>query len=158
MLRPLFEGLKKLVEVFPFQLVGDIHQKLLLHFKLNLTGLPDLSITEEMLAALIQPIMQKVKEVHTEIVKKIREVVWGQFLYSGAIVFFGWVQNLENCMRWRSVWNDSDAEMKISPLPPHCYGVVLTQHEKEERKSEKKSALPTFFQRATSFKKMPPEN
>ena len=71
MLRRLIEGLKKLVEVLPFQLVGDIHQNLLLHFKLNLAGLPDLRITEEMLAALIQPFIEKVKEVHTEIMKKI---------------------------------------------------------------------------------------
>ena len=51
--------------------MGDVHQSLLSHLKLNLAGLPDRRITEEMLAAVVQPFMQEIEEVHTTIVKKI---------------------------------------------------------------------------------------
>ena len=75
-LRPLFVGLKELKEVIPPELMGDVHQNLLSHLKLNLAGLPDRRITEEMLAAVLRPFMQEVEEVHTTIVKKIwRDVV-----------------------------------------------------------------------------------
>ena len=70
LLRPLFEGLKDLEDVIPPELMGDVHQNLLSHLKLNLAGLPDRRITEEMLAAVVQPFMQEVEEVHTTIVKK----------------------------------------------------------------------------------------
>ena len=60
MLRPLFEGLKDLEDVIPTELMGDVHQNLLSHLKLNLAGLPDRRITEEMLAAVVQPFMQEV--------------------------------------------------------------------------------------------------
>ena len=76
LLRPLFEGLKELEEIIPPELMGDVHQNLLLHLKLNLAGLPDRRITEEMLAAVVRPFMQEVEEVHTTIVKKIwRDVI-----------------------------------------------------------------------------------
>ena len=60
LLRPLFEGLKELEDVIPPELMGDVHQNLLSHLKLNLAGLPDRRITEEMLAAVVQPFMQEV--------------------------------------------------------------------------------------------------
>ena len=76
LLRPLVEGLKEFEEVIPTELMGDVHQNLLSHLKLNLTGLLDRRITEEMLAAVVQPFMQEVKEVHTTILKKIwRDVI-----------------------------------------------------------------------------------
>ena len=71
MLRHLFEGLKELEEVIPPELMGDVHQILLSHLKLNLAGLPDRRITEGMLAAVVQPFVQEVEEVHTTILKKI---------------------------------------------------------------------------------------
>ena len=71
LLRPLFEGLKELEEVISPELVGDVHQNLLSHLKLNLAGLPDRRITEEMLATVVQPFMQDVEEVHTKILKKV---------------------------------------------------------------------------------------
>ena len=56
--------------------MGDVHQNLLSHLKLNLAGLPDRRITEEMPVAVVQPFMQEVGEVHTTIVKKIwRDVI-----------------------------------------------------------------------------------
>ena len=51
--------------------MGDVHQNLLSHLKLNLAGLPDRRITEEMLAAVVQPFMQEVKKVNSTIVMKI---------------------------------------------------------------------------------------
>ena len=76
LLRPLFEGLKELEEVIPPELMGDVHQNLLSHLKLNLAGLPDRRIIEEMLAAVVRPFMQEVEEVHKTIVKKIwRDVI-----------------------------------------------------------------------------------
>ena len=71
LLRPLFEGLKELEEIIPHELMGDVHQNLLSHLKLNLAGLPDRRITDEMLAAVVQPFMQEVEEVHTTTVNKI---------------------------------------------------------------------------------------
>ena len=63
LLRPLFEGLKELEEVVTPELMGDVHQNLLSHLKLNLAGLPDRRITEEMLAAVVRSFMQDVEEV-----------------------------------------------------------------------------------------------
>ena len=71
LLRPLFEGLKELEEDILPELMGDVHQNLLSHLKSNLAGLPDRRITEEMLAAIVQPFMQQVEEVHTTNVKNI---------------------------------------------------------------------------------------
>ena len=70
LLRPLFEGLKELEEVIPPELMGDVHQNLLSHLNLNLAGLPDRRIAEQMLAAVVRPFMQEFEEVHTTIVKK----------------------------------------------------------------------------------------
>ena len=75
LLRPLFEGLKELEEVIPPELMGDVHQNLLSHLKLNLAGLPDRRITEEVLAAVVQPFMQEVELVYTTIVKIWRDVI-----------------------------------------------------------------------------------
>ena len=95
LLRPLFEGLKKLEEVISPELMVDLHQNLLSHLKLNLAGLPDRRITEEMLAAVVQPFMQEVEEVHTTIVKKIwRDVILprGATLVTlGLLLLLGWV-------------------------------------------------------------------
>ena len=71
--------------------MGDVHQILLSHLKLNLEGLPDRRFTEEKLAAVVRPFMQEVKEVHTTMVKKENLercyfAVWGHLDYSGTIV------------------------------------------------------------------------
>ena len=90
MLRPLFEGLKELEEVVPPKLMGDVHLNFQSHLKLNLAGLPDRRITGEMLAAVVQPFMQEVEEVHTtnreENLARFCFAVWGNFDYSGAVV------------------------------------------------------------------------
>ena len=89
LLRPLFEGLKELEEGILPELRGDVHQNFLSHSKLNLAGLPDRRITEEMLAAVVQLYTQKVEEVHNDHKQNLERCylgVWGHFDCSGAIV------------------------------------------------------------------------
>ena len=71
LLRPLFENLKDLEEVIPPSLMGDVHQELLSHLKLNLAGLPDRAITEEMLDAIAKPFLTEVEKVHSTVIKKV---------------------------------------------------------------------------------------
>lgn len=51
--------------------MGDIHQELLMHLMLNLAGLPDRSVTDEMLELIAQPFLQELKTVHTTLIKKV---------------------------------------------------------------------------------------
>ena len=94
LLRPIFERLKELEEVIPPELMRGVHQNLLSHLKLNLAGLSDRRITDEMLAAVVRPFMQEVEEVHTTIVKKIwRDVILpcGAILITlGLLLLLGW--------------------------------------------------------------------
>ena len=74
--------------------MGDVRQNFLSHLKMNLVGLPDRLLTEEMLAAVVQPFMQEVEEVHTTIVKKIwRDVILPRgatLLTLGLLLLLGW--------------------------------------------------------------------
>ena len=74
--------------------MGDVHQNSLSRLKLNLAGLPDHRITEEMLAAVVRPFMQEVEEVHTTIVKKIwRDVILpcgATLITLGLLLSLGW--------------------------------------------------------------------
>ena len=94
LLRPLFDRLKELEEIFPPEMVGDVHQNLLSHLKLNLAGLPDRRITEEMLAAVVQQLMQEVDEVYTTTVKKIwRDIILpcgATLITLGLLLLLGW--------------------------------------------------------------------
>ena len=94
LLRPLFEVFKDLEDVIPPELMVEVHQNLLSHLKLNLAGLPDRRITEEMLVAVVQPFMQEVEEVHTTIVKKIwRDVILpcgATLINLGLLLLLGW--------------------------------------------------------------------
>ena len=71
LLRPLFENLKELEGVIPPSLMGDVHQELLSHLKLNLAGLPDRAITEEMADAIAKPFLIEVEKVHSTVLKKV---------------------------------------------------------------------------------------
>ena len=51
--------------------MGDTHQELLIHLKLNLVGLPDRSVTDEMLELIAQPFPQVLKTVHTTLIRKV---------------------------------------------------------------------------------------
>ena len=78
--------------------MGDVHQNLLSHLKLNLASLTDRRITEEVLAAVVQPFMQEVGEVHTTIVKKIwRDVILpcgATLITLGLLLLLGWALNV----------------------------------------------------------------
>ena len=71
LLRPLFDNFKSLEEVIPPSLMGDVHQELLSHLKLNLAGLPGRAVTEEMLDAIAQPFLVEVEKVHSTVIRKI---------------------------------------------------------------------------------------
>ena len=164
LLRPLFEGLKELEDVIPPELVGDVHQKLLSHVKLNLAGLPDRRITEEMLAAVVQPFMQEVEEAHTTIVKKIwRDVILpcgATLITLGLLLLLGWALKLGKLYamkkyveRFRS--NDEEttaaAALELSNIDGAQENVL-------DKESAKKSAPPKISQGETSSKKSLPKN
>ena len=101
--RALFEGLKELEEVIPPDLMGDVHQNLLWHLKLNLASFPDRRITEEMLSAVVQPFLQEVQEVHLTIVKKNwRGVILrcgATLLALGLLLLLGLALKMVTCMQ-----------------------------------------------------------
>ena len=51
--------------------MGDFHQELLMHLELNLAGLPDHSVTDEMLELIAQPFLQELKTVHTTLIRNV---------------------------------------------------------------------------------------
>ena len=71
LLRSLFDKLKEFEEVVAPELMGDIHQELLMHLKINLAGLSDRSVTDEMLELIAQPFLQELKTVHTTLIRKV---------------------------------------------------------------------------------------
>ena len=74
LLRSLFDKLKEFEEVVAPELMGDVHQELLMHLKLNLAELPDGSVTDEMLDLIAQPFLQELKTVHTTLIRKVISV------------------------------------------------------------------------------------
>ena len=160
LLRPLFEGLKELEEVIPPELMGDVHQNLLSHLKLNLAGLPDRRITEETLAAVVQPFMQEVEEVHTTIVKKIwRDVILpceATLITLGLLLLLGWALKMGKLYAMRKYvarfrCNDEEtaaaAALQLSNID------VVQEESVLEKESTKKSAPPKISQGETSSKK-----
>ena len=139
--------------------MGDVHQNLLSHLKLNLAGLPDRRITEEMLAAVLQPFMQEVEEVHTTIVKKIwRDVIlpYGTTLITlGLLLLLGWALKMGELYalkkyveRFRSNEETAAAAaLELSNIDAALEESVL------EKVSAKKSAPAKFSQGETSSKK-----
>ena len=75
LLRPLLERIKQSEEVDSPKLMGDVHQNLLSHLKLNLGGLPDRGISEDMLAAVVRPFLQEVEKVPQQPWRKFRDVI-----------------------------------------------------------------------------------
>ena len=67
----LFGKLKEFEEVVAPDLMGNIHQEFLMHMKLILAGLPDRSVTDEMLKLIAQPFLQELKTVHTTLIRKV---------------------------------------------------------------------------------------
>ena len=159
LLRPLFEGLKKF-EVIPPELMGDVHQNLLSHLKLNLAGLPDRRITEEMLAAVVQPFMQEFEDVHTTIVKKIwRDVILpceATLITLGLLLLLGWALKMGNLYAMRKYverFRRSDEETATAAAL-QLRNINAAQEESVvEKESAKKSAPPKISQGETSSKK-----
>ena len=163
--RPLFGGLKELEDVIPPELMEDVHQNLLFHLKLNLAGLPDRRITEEMQAAVVQPFMQEVEEVHTTIVKKI----WidgilpcgATLITLGLLILLVWALKMGKLYAMKKYVerfrrNDEEtaaaAALEMSNIDAAQEEMVL------EKESAKKSAPPKISQGETSSKKLLPKN
>ena len=139
--------------------MGDVHQNLLSHLKLNLAGLPDRCITEEMLAAVVRPFMQEVQEVHTTIVKKIwRDVILlcgATLITLGLLLLLGWALKIrkryamKKCVE-RFRCNDEEtaaaAALKLSNIDAAQESVL-------EKESAKKSAPLKISQGETRSKK-----
>ena len=164
LLRPLFEGLRELEEVIPPELMGNVHQNLLSHLKLNLAGLPDRRITEEMLAAVVQPFMQEVEEVHTTIVKKIwRDVILpcGATLFTlGLLLLLGWalkMGKLYAMKKYVARFRSSD-EKTAAAAALELSNIDGAQESLFEKESAKKSAPPKISKGETSSKKSLPQN
>ena len=160
LLRPLFEGLKELEKVTPPEVMGDVHQNLLSHLKLNLSGLPDRRITEEMLAAVVQQFIQEVEEVHTTIVRKFwRDVILpcGATLISlRLLLLLGWALKMGKLYAKKKYMerfrcNDEEtaaaAALQLSDIDAVKEESVL------EKESAKKTAAPKSPQGETSSKK-----
>ena len=165
MLRPLFEGLKELEDVIPPELMGDVHQNLLSHIKLNSAELPDRRITEEMLAAVVQPFMQEVEEVHTTIVKKIwRDVILpcgATLITLGLLLMLGWalkMGKLYAMKKYVEQFRRNDEETAATAAL-ELSNIDAAQEERVlEKESAKKSAPPKISQGETGSKKSLPKN
>ena len=89
-IRPLFENLKNLEEIILPSVMGDVHQELLSHLKLNLAGLPDRAIIEEMLDAIAKLFLKEVEKVHTTVIKKVwKDIVLPCVVTLIVLILFG---------------------------------------------------------------------
>ena len=160
LLRPLFEGLKGLKEVIPPELMGHVDQNLLSHLKLNLAGLLDRRIIEEMLAAVVQPFMQEVEEVHTTIMKKIwRDCILpsgATLITLGLLLMLGWALKMGKLYAMKIYverFRSSDEET-AAPAALDLSNIDAAQDENvSEKESANKSAPPKISQGITSSKK-----
>ena len=84
LLQPLFDNLKSLEEVIPPSVMGDVHQESLSRLRLNLSGLPDQAVTEEMLDAIAQPFPVEVEKVHSTVIRK----VWKDVILPCSVTLF----------------------------------------------------------------------
>ena len=157
LLPPLFEGLKKVEEVIPTELMGDVHQNLLSHLKLNLAALPDRRITEEILAAVVRPFMQVVEEVHRTIVKKIwRDVILPCRITLGLLLLLGWalkMGKLYAMKKYVEKFKHSDEETTAAAALQLSNIDVTKEESVLEKESEKKPAPSIISQGETSSKK-----
>ena len=168
LLCPLFEGLKELEEVIPPELMGDVHQNLLSHSKLNLAGLPDRRITEEMLAAVVQPSLQEVEEVHTRIWREVKRIWRDVFLPCGAtlitlglLLLLGWVlkrRKLYAMKKYVERFRRNDEETAAAAAL-ELSNIDAAQEERVlEKESAKKTSRPKISRGETSSKKSLPKN
>ena len=145
--------------------MGDVHQNLLSHLKLNLAGLPDRRITEELLAAVVQPFMEEVEEVHTTIVKKIwRDVILpcaATLITLGLLLLLGWalkMGKLYAMKKYMERFRCNDEETTAGTALELSNINAAQEESVFEKESAKKSAPPKISQGETSSKKSLPKN
>ena len=132
---------------------------------MNLAGLPDGRITEEMLAAVVQPFMQEFKEVHTTILKKIwRDVILpcgATLITLGLLLLLGWALKLGKLYAMRKYverFRGNDEETAAAAAL-QLSDVDATQEESVlGKESAKKSAPSQISQGETSSRKSLPKN
>ena len=131
---------------------------------MNLAGLPDRRITEEMLAAVVQPFMQEVEEVHTTIVKKIwRDVILpcgATLITLGLLLLLGWALKMGKLYAMKKYvqrFRSSDEETAAAAAL-ELSNVDRAQESVLEKESVKKSAPPKISQGETSSKKPQTKN
>ena len=151
--------MKELEGVIPPEQMGDVHQKLLSHLKLNLAGLPDRRITEEMLAAVVQPFMQEVEEVHATIVKKIwRDVILpcgATLITLGLLLLLSWALKMGKLYAMKKYVErfSSNNEETAAAAALELSNIDGAQESVLEKESAKKSAPLKISQEETSSKK-----
>ena len=145
--------------------MGDVHQNLLSHLKLNVAGLPDHRITEEMLAAVVQPFMQEVEEVRTTNVKKIwRDGILpcgATLITLGLLLMLGWALKMGKLFAMKKYverFRSSDEENATATALELSNIDAAKEESVLEKESAKKSAPPKISQGETSSKKSPPKN
>ena len=160
LLRPLFEGLKELEEVILPELMADVHQNLLSHLRLNLAGLPYSRITEEMLAAVVQPFMQGVEEVLTSLVKKIwRDVTLpcgATLITLELLLLLGWALKMGKLYAMKQYverFRHNDEETAAAAALELSNIDAAQEESMLEKESAKKSSPPKISQGETSSKK-----
>ena len=165
LLRPLFERMKELEAVISPELMGDVRQILLSHLKLNIAGLPDRRITEEMLAAVVQPFMQEVEEVHTTIVKKIwRDNILpcgATLITLGLLLLLDWALKMGKLYAMKKYMERfrRDDEQTAAAAALELSNIDAAQEESVlEKESAENSAPPKISQGETSSKKSLPKN
>ena len=146
--------------------MGDVHQNLPSHLKLNLVGLPHRRITEEELfAAVVRPFVKEVEKVQSTIVKKIwRDVIVpceAMLITLGLFLLLGWALKMgkfyamkkyvERYRRRRDEKTAAAAALQLSNFDGGQEEGILQQE------SAKNSSPTNFSQRETSSKKSLPK-
>ena len=145
--------------------MGDFYRNLLSHSKLNSAGLLDGRITEEMLAAVVQPFKQEAEEVHTTIVKKVwRDVIlpcgplcwlWATFIIRRALKVGKLHATRNNTKRFRRINQGSTSAAAMQPS-----NIDKAQEERVKQRQKKRIEVRSSkkSQAETSSKKLPPKN
>ena len=142
--------------------MGDVHQNLLSHLKLNLSGLLDRRITEEML---VRPFMQEVEEVRTSIVKKNwKDVILpcgANLITLGLLLLLDWALKMGKLYAMKKYverFRHSDEETAAAAAL-ELSNIGASQEESVlEEEGPKKSVPPRISQGETSCKKPPTKN
>ena len=67
---------KKIEKVTPEQMMGEIHQRLLVHLKMNLTGFPNRAITDRILMTVLEQFVEEIRNEQGRVLKRTTPF-WG---------------------------------------------------------------------------------